>query len=769
MLAAVNFVDVTALFDISYGAANQGVAGDLDIKLSLGTGDLSSGLNGVSPNVNFTGSFQLIFNTTETQIVYTIPSQFLSLLSPTQPTTITIPDSPPPAPLFTLNEANSAFPDAINLPQTIAAAVSVSTIANWQTTWQQFFAQDGNVTLSTNAMVQLASVDNLGNPYSWTVTDGANVYTITRQYADPDNSDTTNELVVEQTSNTPAAYIQLQIQGNLDLFNEINLAGMFVITASVATSSGYVTTTLNIQGNVTANVPILGTLSGGINFTAQISTDPTMATGFWGGASLTLNVNGIPGVTFSRQVFLLVNASNMTQNLTVYGPDNTVLATVPDFGAGFEFEITGYLDVGSLLDFNGTFLISLQLTGPNPGLIVAADATLMIGPFGGLSVNGVLAINSQGLVTELSITLGNGNTFGSGVGLNFNAMATLDLNTTGTAQSYTVGSQTITVQPGFLLSISGSISFVGLATATGSAMISITSQQFAISFNLTINFRRRSPDQCERFRRSLLRRQPRAALELNTSIDATVAQIINIDASGTLLLNTTSVTRTANGFTLGPNSFDLSLNGSVSFLSVLSFNASFMIVVGGDQQVTFNPVLGPGDSLPNGQTSETETLGPDDWYVSFKANINFFGLASLSAYGMFDYKGQFAVGLSGGLVLGSSDFGISGSFSINACLLYVTGDPYFDLNGSGSVSAGFLESASRASRSASTLSSKAPRAAPTSRSPCRCRSTSCSSRSRPRPISISASCNSPLRSTWRAMGRPIPRYGTGRSTAALST
>ena len=164
-----------------------------------------------------------------------------------------------------------------------------------------------------------------------------------------------------------------------------------------------------------------------------------------------------------------------------------------------------------------------------------------------------------------------------------------------------------------------------------------------------------------------------------------------------MLLNTTNASRTANGFTIGAGAFELSLNGSISLLSVLSFNASFMIVVGGNQQVTFNPVLGSGDSLPSPEfsnaDSETETLGAGQWYVSFSANVNFFGIATLSAYGMFDYRGQFAVGLSGGLTFGTSGFGISGNFSINACLLYGPSSPYgavapyFDLNGSGSVSA----------------------------------------------------------------------------------
>ena len=49
-------------------------------------------------------------------------------------------------------------------------------------------------------------------------------------------------------------------------------------------------------------------------------------------------------------------------------------------------------------------------------------------------------------------------------------MATLELNTGSSPQTFTfTNGQSVTVQPGFQISISGSISFLNLATATGSA------------------------------------------------------------------------------------------------------------------------------------------------------------------------------------------------------------------------------------------------------------------------------------------------------------
>ena len=242
------------------------------------------------------------------------------------------------------------------------------------------------------------------------------------------------------------------------------------------------------------------------------------------------------------------------------------------------------------------------------------------------------------------------------------------------------------MQPGFLFTITGSVNFINLVTATGSATISITNQAFVISFNLSLELGGALQIAASGFAGIYNDANPGLVLELNASINATIAQVIDLDASGTLLLNTTGTTRTANGFTLGAGSFSLMLNGSVSIFKVLTFNANFEIVVGGNQTVTFNDILG------NGQTHRfSETLGEGDWYVSFNASMSFFGLATLSAYGMFDYQGQFAVGLSGDLLLGTHDFGIEGQFSINTSFYWTNPSTQFgvnfDINGSASVTA----------------------------------------------------------------------------------
>ena len=94
--------------------------------------------------------------------------------------------------------------------------------------------------------------------------------------------------------------------------------------------------------------------------------------------------------------------------------------------------------------------------------------------------------------------------------------------------------------------------------------------------------------------------------------------------------------RTLSGITMQGESFRIALSGDVSFLEVLKFNASFMLDVGYE--------------------------GVGSWRVAFSAQMDFFGLVTLSAAGSFNYKGYFDISLDGELVLGSRSFGLVANF-----------------------------------------------------------------------------------------------------------
>ena len=138
-----------------------------------------------------------------------------------------------------------------------------------------------------------------------------------------------------------------------------------------------------------------------------------------------------------------------------------------------------------------------------------------------------------------------------------------------------------------------------------------------------------------RRRGDLHRRRPGLALVLDV-LDANIFEVIKINASGKLQLNTTSVARTLAGITMNGDSFLIALSGEVKFLEVLKFSASFVLEVGYE--------------------------GVGSWRVEFRAGMDFFGLVTLQASGMFNYKGYFDISLDGELVLGTRSFGLVANF-----------------------------------------------------------------------------------------------------------
>ncbi|MDB2392687.1 hypothetical protein N9V91_06695 [Acidimicrobiaceae bacterium] len=90
----------------------------------------------------------------------------------------------------------------------------------------------------------------------------------------------------------------------------------------------------------------------------------------------------------------------------------------------------------------------------------------------------------------------------------------------------------------------------------------------------------------------------------------------------------------------------LDVNGRVSLLKVLNFDAGFKVVV-----------------------------RDGAWRVDFNAGIDFFGLLTIDAYGFFDSGGNFDVTLEGGFRIGSSSFGLSGNDTVAVCSVSTTTSP----------------------------------------------------------------------------------------------
>ena len=97
-------------------------------------------------------------------------------------------------------------------------------------------------------------------------------------------------------------------------------------------------------------------------------------------------------------------------------------------------------------------------------------------------------------------------------------------------------------------------------------------------------------------------------LRLAVSLDVNIFEIIKINASGELQLNTTNVDRSPGGVRIGAKSFLLALSGDVKILEVIKLHASFLIQVGG------GPV-----TVGRGVTQATFNLGPSEWVVDLQA------------------------------------------------------------------------------------------------------------------------------------------------------
>ncbi|MEL7452703.1 MAG: hypothetical protein AAGJ50_04945, partial [Pseudomonadota bacterium] len=182
---------------------------------------------------------------------------------------------------------------------------------------------------------------------------------------------------------------------------------------------------------------------------------------------------------------------------------------------------------------------------------------------------------------------------------------------------------------------------MGFASASGRVFIAIQNGAFTIEFDVTLKLgglEVRAFGGASIFADS----SPGLALVLGIDVDADIFSIIEIEADGLLLINTTGLQRSLAGQTLAANSFVLDISGSISILKVLNFEAGARIEVVNNY-----------------------------WKFSFNAALDFFGLVTLQANGFFDSRGHFDISLSGEMVLGTRSFGLVGNFSFRIFLFQI--------------------------------------------------------------------------------------------------
>ena len=152
-----------------------------------------------------------------------------------------------------------------------------------------------------------------------------------------------------------------------------------------------------------------------------------------------------------------------------------------------------------------------------------------------------------------------------------------------------VNGDSATIQPGFLLSISGEIDFIGIINASGSLTIAITQSAFTLDFNvdLTLGPITLTASGFAGVYYDTANNDVGLVLQLDVGINFNVFDIIKITGNGQIRLNTTNQNHVANGITINAHSFKLHIDGTVSLLDVIQLNTSVDVLVGGDQTVSY--------------------------------------------------------------------------------------------------------------------------------------------------------------------------------------
>ncbi|MFI5457324.1 MAG: hypothetical protein ACHRXM_17910 [Isosphaerales bacterium] len=260
--------------------------------------------------------------------------------------------------------------------------------------------------------------------------------------------------------------------GGFTLDNSFTLIGSFnlVVTPSQFMAEVNARMLLQVQGNTLLNLQA----QGGIDITNQ---------GIYGAVQLTVNAGLPTGYGFSLNAGLLLEV-----NTTTSGTPTIAGITLPT-GPFVEIHATGDLLVGTI-DVNGTFDFTASTAGVS---IALPNGNVTLGPLGSLEVGGTLKVLaaqgnvSAGLVGLIQTNVSAGSSL-SNTGFAFNAHFQFEINTTNAPQQVTgfvpeqingtytgnvIQNQTITIQPGVMMQIGGSLTLVNLITIAGEFDVTI--------------------------------------------------------------------------------------------------------------------------------------------------------------------------------------------------------------------------------------------------------------------------------------------------------
>ena len=448
-------------------------------------------------------------------------------------------------------------------------------------------------------------------------------------------------------------------------------------------------TNINLDLSVTGSVDFdplgqLATLAGNVDF-----ADPDNSPELYGALVVESNLGAIPlfmkaGLTASNATIgvLQLNTTSVTQytDLTLPGAAMpTSYALPPD---AFSVYINGSIGLEDVFEIDGTLYASFSYAklsngSTDPELDIAFNDDLKIGPTSApmltFSAAGILMISSAGLAAQLTVTPEDSSTLGK-EGIDFSGTSfTLDVNTTGANQSFTVptildpngkvspgSGQTYTV-PG-VPTIPGAspaaVSDPGSAGTPyllvyGTADMTISGFDLAGSFDMLV-----TPNL---FRIDIT--------QMTLSVDVNHKTIFSFMAQGGLLLETSPTTGLPSGFA---GAISVSLAPTSPTMPDFEIDASFTFEVNTTsvvQEIGGISIPGPTAMLTGTGDLEAGPSGSQfDIHGTLTITINPTGLA-LDVDGMAMLGALGNIAATGDLVI--TDLGLYGALTLS-----VSADPF---------------------------------------------------------------------------------------------
>ncbi|MEY4690558.1 MAG: hypothetical protein RIT19_883, partial [Verrucomicrobiota bacterium] len=345
------------------------------------------------------------------------------------------------------------------------------------------------------------------------------------------------------------------------------------------------------------------------------------------------------------------------RTVTIKGAAKNIDGTYQPAGWYILIRASGKLTIagGFEVEANMFFLIA------DKKFTLSINGYMTLGPIGKVQVNAYVDISSAGMVGAFRLEVASGEALGKSIGLEISAKLRMELNTTSEVKTVKLDEKTtLTLNPGVLVRVEGTIIFAGVLEAEVWVQISYDSLKGAFRME-------------GRARANLVGiakvdiqigveiSSEGIALGASIEVEANLVEIIKVKAKGQLYINTMNRDVELAGRKIQAKSVYLSLEGEASIVEILKFNIKITAQVGGK-------FIRPKSSVPSHVPLSVQ-LGRGEWAFSFEASTTLFGIATVSLAGWVQSNGSYGIDIRGSIKFGGTFFGFQASMS--ARLYYI--------------------------------------------------------------------------------------------------